>query len=97
MREPIPGDGAAAPSDAQIDTTDAGRMVAQIVATGRRLEPVFITHAHPDHNPCLEAILTAFPGADACAGALRAAILAGNRDPGLGFAPDRAIAAALAG
>lgn len=47
--------------DAQINMANAGRLVALLRASGRDLETVFITHAHPDHYLGLEAIVDAFP------------------------------------
>jgi glyoxylase-like metal-dependent hydrolase (beta-lactamase superfamily II) len=59
----ILGDQAAVLVDAQINLANAGRLVGLIQASGRTLETVLISHAHPDHYLGLEAILAAFPAA----------------------------------
>jgi glyoxylase-like metal-dependent hydrolase (beta-lactamase superfamily II) len=59
----ILGDTNAVLIDAQINVANADRLVALIRATGKNLETVFITHAHPDHYLGLARIADAFPAA----------------------------------
>jgi glyoxylase-like metal-dependent hydrolase (beta-lactamase superfamily II) len=49
--------------DAQWTLSNAHRVVAEILETGKRLETVYVTHAHPDHYFGLGPIAEAFPGA----------------------------------
>lgn len=53
--------------DAQLTAPNAAALADVIAATGRRLETVFITHAHPDHHLGLRVILDRFPEAKAFA------------------------------
>jgi glyoxylase-like metal-dependent hydrolase (beta-lactamase superfamily II) len=49
--------------DAQWTLSNAHRVVAEILETGKRLQTVYVTHAHPDHYFGLGPIAEAFPGA----------------------------------
>jgi glyoxylase-like metal-dependent hydrolase (beta-lactamase superfamily II) len=59
----ILGDQNAVLIDTQINLANADRLVAMISASGRYLQTVFITHAHPDHYLGLARIVDAFPAA----------------------------------
>jgi len=49
--------------DGQLLLSDARRLIEKIEATGRELDAVYVTHAHPDHLFGLSAIRQAFPSA----------------------------------
>lgn len=49
--------------DSQFTLSNAHRLVADIIETGRTLTTVFITHLHPDHFLGLSVIKQAFPHA----------------------------------
>ena len=49
--------------DAQFDVANATRLADIIAATGRELETIWITHAHPDHLLGLAVLMDRFPGA----------------------------------
>jgi len=49
--------------DAQWTLSNAHRLVAEIAETGKRLETIYATHAHPDHYFGLGVIAEAFPSA----------------------------------
>lgn len=49
--------------DVPFTRSDAHRVVADILETGRHLKYVYITHDHPDHYLSLEVIAEAFPDA----------------------------------
>lgn len=49
--------------DAQFTLSNAHRLVAEILETGRDLTTIYITHVHPDHFMGLPVIKQAFPGA----------------------------------
>src|SRR5690606_36377879 len=49
--------------DAQFTLSEAHRVAAMILESGKRLTHVFVTHAHPDHYFGAEVILRQFPGA----------------------------------
>ena len=49
--------------DAQFTLSNAHRLVAEILETGRRLSTIYITHEHPDHFMGLPVIKQAFPDA----------------------------------
>ena len=49
--------------DAQWTLSNAHRVVAEIAETGRNLETIYVTHAHPDHYFGLGVIAEAFPSA----------------------------------
>ncbi len=49
--------------DTQWTLSNAHRVVAEILETGRKLTKVFISHAHPDHYFGTEVYQDAFPGA----------------------------------
>jgi glyoxylase-like metal-dependent hydrolase (beta-lactamase superfamily II) len=49
--------------DAQFTVSNAHRLVAEILETGRKLTTVYITHVHPDHFMGLPVIKQAFPDA----------------------------------
>ena len=51
--------------DAQLTEENAARLADLIAATGKRLETVFITHAHPDHYSGLPLLRARFPGLQA--------------------------------
>ena len=48
--------------DAQFTRSEAGRVITKIHTSGRRLNTIFITHAHPDHYLGLELLKKEFPG-----------------------------------
>ncbi len=48
--------------DAQWTLSNAHRVVAEILETGKNLTTVYVTHAHPDHYFGLGPIAEAFPG-----------------------------------
>ena len=49
--------------DAQFTLSQAHRVVAEILDTGKYLKTIYITHAHPDHYFGLETFAEAFPEA----------------------------------
>ncbi len=49
--------------DAQWTLSNAHRVVAEILETGKILRTIYVTHAHPDHYFGLGTIADAFPGA----------------------------------
>ena len=49
--------------DAQWTLSNAHRVIAEIAETGKRLETIYATHAHPDHYFGLGVIAEAFPSA----------------------------------
>jgi glyoxylase-like metal-dependent hydrolase (beta-lactamase superfamily II) len=49
--------------DAQWTLSNAHRLVAEILETGKQLKAIYVTHAHPDHYFGLGAISEAFPEA----------------------------------
>ena len=49
--------------DAQWTLSNAHRVVAEILETGKNLRTIYVTHAHPDHYFGLGAIADAFPRA----------------------------------
>lgn len=49
--------------DAQLLISDANELVEQVKATGRELDAVYVTHAHPDHLFGLSVLRKAFPEA----------------------------------
>ncbi|ASR50037.1 MBL fold hydrolase [Paenibacillus kribbensis] len=49
--------------DAQFSRSNALRLVAEILETGRELKQIFISHFHPDHYLGLGVIKEAFPNA----------------------------------
>lgn len=53
--------------DAQFTRSNAERLADKIVATGKKLTTIFITHAHPDHAFGLEILKKRFPAAHAVA------------------------------
>ena len=59
----IYGENEAVLVDAQFTVSNAHRLVAEILETGRELTTVYITHVHPDHFMGLPVIKQAFPGA----------------------------------
>jgi glyoxylase-like metal-dependent hydrolase (beta-lactamase superfamily II) len=49
--------------DAQWTLSNAHRVVAEILETGKQLKTIYVTHAHPDHYFGLGPIADAFPQA----------------------------------
>ncbi len=49
--------------DAQWTLSNAHRVVAEIAETGKHLETIYVSHAHPDHYFGLGVIAEAFPSA----------------------------------
>lgn len=49
--------------DAQWTLSNAHRVIAEILETGRTLKTIYLTHAHPDHYFGAGVIAQAFPGA----------------------------------
>jgi glyoxylase-like metal-dependent hydrolase (beta-lactamase superfamily II) len=49
--------------DAQWTLSNAHRVVAEILETGKRLKTIYVTHAHPDHYFGLGPVAEAFPEA----------------------------------
>ncbi len=49
--------------DAQFSLSNAHRLVAEILETGRELTTIYITHEHPDHFMGLPVVKQAFPNA----------------------------------
>jgi glyoxylase-like metal-dependent hydrolase (beta-lactamase superfamily II) len=49
--------------DAQWTLSNAHRVIAEILETGKYLKTIYITHAHPDHYFGLGTIAEAFPQA----------------------------------
>jgi glyoxylase-like metal-dependent hydrolase (beta-lactamase superfamily II) len=49
--------------DAQFTLSNAHRLVAEILETGRELTTIYITHEHPDHFMGLPVVIQAFPDA----------------------------------
>lgn len=49
--------------DAQFTLSDAHRLVAKVLESGKTLTTVLVTHGHPDHYFGLEVIRAAFPKA----------------------------------
>jgi len=61
------GETDAALVDAQWTLSNAHRVVAEILETGKRLKTIYVSHAHPDHYFGLGPIHEAFPEARVCA------------------------------
>jgi len=59
----VMGEKNAALIDAQWSLSNGHRVAAEILETGKRLETIYITHAHPDHYFGLGPIAEAFPEA----------------------------------
>jgi glyoxylase-like metal-dependent hydrolase (beta-lactamase superfamily II) len=59
----VTGKDKAALIDAQWTLSNAHRVVAEIAETGKQLETIYVTHAHPDHYFGLGIIAEAFPAA----------------------------------
>lgn len=72
----ILGERSAVLVDAQFTASSATLLADMIVATGRRLESILITHKHPDHLMGLAILLDRLPGARACAQADVQAVIA---------------------
>lgn len=49
--------------DAQWTLSNAHRVIAEIAETGKHLEAIYVTHAHPDHYFGLGIVAEAFPSA----------------------------------
>src|SRR4030066_1029731 len=49
--------------DCQWTLSNAHRVVAEILETGKHLKTIYVTHAHPDHYFGLETFAEAFPEA----------------------------------
>ena len=49
--------------DTQWSLSNGHRVAAEILETGKRLETIYISHAHPDHYFGLEPVIEAFPKA----------------------------------
>ena len=49
--------------DAQWTLSNAHRVIAEVLETGRNLTTIYLTHAHPDHYFGAGVIARAFPGA----------------------------------
>lgn len=49
--------------DAPFTRSDAHRLVAELLETGKRLKYVYVTHDHPDHFFSMEVVTDAFPEA----------------------------------
>ena len=49
--------------DAQFTKSNAHRLVAEIIETGKTLKTIYITHVHPDHFMGLPVVTEAFPEA----------------------------------
>ena len=49
--------------DAQFTLSNAHRLVAEIIETGRDLKMIYITHVHPDYFMGLPVLKNAFPDA----------------------------------
>ena len=47
--------------DAQWTLSNAHRVIAEIAGTGKHLETIYVSHAHPDHYFGLGVIAEAFP------------------------------------
>ncbi len=58
----ITGEKEAVLVDAQFTLSDAHRVAAKVLESGKTLTTVFITHAHPDHYFGLEVFKAQFPG-----------------------------------
>jgi glyoxylase-like metal-dependent hydrolase (beta-lactamase superfamily II) len=50
--------------DAPFTHSDAHRLVADILESGKNLKTIFITHDHPDHFFSLDILAASFPNAD---------------------------------
>ena len=59
----VKGEKGAVLVDAPFTRSDAHRVVAWILESGRTLEAVYVTHDHPDHFFSMEVITQAFPNA----------------------------------
>lgn len=59
----ITGEKEAVLVDAQMTLSDAHRLAAKVLESGKALTTIFVSHAHPDHYFGLEVLKTAFPGA----------------------------------
>ena len=53
--------------DAQWTLSNAYRVIAEILETGKHLKKIYVTHAHPDHYFGLGPITEAFPEAQVTA------------------------------
>jgi glyoxylase-like metal-dependent hydrolase (beta-lactamase superfamily II) len=60
----ITGEKEAALIDAQWTLSNAHRVIAEILETGKYLKTIYVTHAHPDHYFGLGPIAEAFPQAE---------------------------------
>jgi len=49
--------------DAQWTLSNAHRVIAEVAETGKNLETIYVTHAHPDHYFGLGVVAEAFPSA----------------------------------
>jgi len=49
--------------DAQWTLSNAHRVIAEVAETGKHLETIYVTHAHPDHYFGLGVVAEAFPSA----------------------------------
>jgi glyoxylase-like metal-dependent hydrolase (beta-lactamase superfamily II) len=63
----VTGKADAALIDAQWTLSNAHRVVAEILETGKRLKTIYLTHAHPDHYFGLGPVAEAFPEAQVIA------------------------------
>lgn len=59
----ITGEKEAVLVDAQMTLSDAHRLTAKVLESGKTLTTIFISHAHPDHYFGLEVLKAAFPNA----------------------------------
>jgi glyoxylase-like metal-dependent hydrolase (beta-lactamase superfamily II) len=59
----VMGEAEAVLIDAQWTLSNAHRVIAEILETGRTLKTIYLTHAHPDHYFGAGVIAQAFPGA----------------------------------
>src|SRR4030042_637050 len=63
----VMGEKNAALIDAQWSLSNGHRVAAEILETGKRLETIYISHAHPDHYFGLGPVAEAFPEAQVVA------------------------------
>ena len=59
----VTGEKAAILIDAQWTLSNAHRLIAEILDTGKSLETIYLTHAHPDHYFGAGVVAEAFPKA----------------------------------
>jgi glyoxylase-like metal-dependent hydrolase (beta-lactamase superfamily II) len=71
--------------DAQFNASNAYRVVADVLESGKKLTMIYVSHAHPDHYFGLEIVKRAFPGAKVVATKATVAEMKGTAKKKLAF------------